>query len=307
MNDFPDIDILNRKFGAPDRIAFRAGPAGLPVVTLACSYGAVEISLYGAHVLSYRPLGLGPALFLSRRSAFEPGKPIRGGIPICWPWFGKLPDQPEAPIHGFARLMQWELAGTSYTGTETELTLKLHDSELTRVRWPHAFELMLHLKLGQTLRMELTTRNTDKDPFTITQGFHTYFQISKLDAVQILGLQEARFEERAFAGRGIQHGPLLLNEEGLDKLFTPTKNEAAIYDATLQRTLAMTFSGTRNLVVWNPGAVKGAASPDLEPQDYTRFACVEAANTCDTAIDLEPGHKHTLTLSLQARHVPTHQ
>jgi len=334
--------VLNQRFGAAGRIAFRAGEGGLPVAVLVNKYAACEVSLYGGHVLDYRPVGLGPVLFLSKRSAFEPGKPIRGGIPVCWPWFGpgkgisntqhgmsnvqgghpipntECPMSKETcprsashlnighsvldigyslPLHGFARIMPWELSATEYTGDATEIRLALADSEHTRPFWDFAFGLTLRIRLEQHLTLELVTENRDTRPFDFTQGFHPYFRVSDISAVSVHGLDGAAFTDHPSDEPQHQHGALFIQRE-TNRIYTPQKNEIAIHDAKLKRATLVTFSGTRNAVVWNPWL---KAFPDLAPDDYAKMLCVEPVNRGDTSITLEPGERHTLSMNIQAK------
>lgn len=296
--NFPDIALLNQRFGAPGRIAFRAGEADLPVVALANRFGSCEVSLYGGHVLSYRPTGHGPVLFLSKCSLYEPGKPIRGGIPLCWPWFGPAKEA-GLPMHGFARIVQWDLRATEYTSDVTELRLSLSDSELTRRYWPFAFELSLRVWLDQRLNLELTTVNRDSSPFTITQAFHPYLRVRNIMDVTVHGLDQASFTNTLTSQSGTHEGPLLIRAE-TDHVFTPVKPECALHDASLGRALAMTFSGTSQMVVWNPWIAKARAMADFGDDEYTSMLCLEPANATGSAVTLAPGERHTLALALQA-------
>lgn len=297
--NYPDIAILNQRFGSPGRVAFRAGEAGLPVVSLVNRAGACEVSLYGGHVLGYRPTGHGPALFLSKRSLYEPGKPIRGGIPVCWPWFGPNPDDKALPVHGFARINQWELRATEYTSEITELRLSLSDSELTRRLWPYAFALTLRIWLDDKLNLELTTENRDARPFTFTQGFHPYFRVRDIANVSVHGLEGAPFLDRLTGRDGVREGPLAVGEE-TDRLYTPPEPRCALLDAGLKRMIALAFSGTDKLVVWNPWIDKARAMPDFDDDEYAQMLCLEPANAGAAAVTLAPGGRHTLTLSIQA-------
>jgi len=298
--NYPDILLLNQRFGAAGRIAFRSGEAGLPIVSLAGKYGACEVSLYGAHVLSYTPAGLGPVLFLSKRSAFEPGKPIRGGIPVCWPWFGPAAEGSGNPLHGFARIMQWDLCATEYSGEATEIRLSLADSELTRRMWDFAFELKVCIRLEQCLTLELVTENRDTRALDFTQGFHPYFRVSDISAVSVQGLDGATFTDHPSPEVKHQHGALTIQGE-TNRIYTPEKNEIAIRDGKLKRATLVTFSGTRNAVVWNPWAERIKTFGDLAEDDYTRMLCVEPVNRGDTSITLEPNERHTLSMSIQAK------
>jgi glucose-6-phosphate 1-epimerase len=298
--NYPDIQILNQRFGAPGRIAFRAGEAGLPIVSLINTHGACEVSLYGGHLLAYRPVGHSPVIFLSQKSEFEPGKPIRGGIPVCWPWFGPHPADPKKDKHGFARVMQWELDGTEYNGTSTVLRLSLRDSELSRQIWDHAFELKLTVTLDQYLHLSLTAENCDTKAFEMSQAFHPYFQVGDIAQTSVVGLDKAFYADRVTKETALQEGPLYIQGQ-VDRIYVPEKNEAAIRDGKLKRAILLTYSGTRNLVVWNPWSEVCRAIPDLGDEEYLKFVCVEPANVKDTAIELEPGARHMLSMTIQSQ------
>lgn len=296
--NYPDIGTLNKRFGTPGRIAFRTGETGHPILALVNQYGACEISLYGGHVLGYRPMGHTPVLFISKKSLFEPGKPIRGGIPICWPWFGPAADK-ALPIHGFARIMPWELLATEYTSDKTEVRLALSDSEDTRRYWPYAFELTLRVWLDQRLNLALTTVNRDARPFTLTQAFHPYLQVRQIMDVSVRGLDQVPYRDRLTHQTGTQEGLLNIRAE-TDRIFTPVAPECVLHDASLGRALAMAYTGTSRMVVWNPWIDKSRAMSDFGDDEYTRMLCLEPANTDGDAVTLAPGAKHTLSLALQA-------
>lgn len=296
--NYPDIDTLNKRFGTPGRIAFRTGETGHPILALVNQYGACEISLYGGHVLGYRPMGHTPVLFISKKSLFEPGKPIRGGIPICWPWFGPAADK-ALPIHGFARIMPWDLLATEYTSDKTEVRLAHSDSEATRRYWPYAFELTLRVWLDQRLNLALTTVNRDARPFTLTQAFHPYLQVRQIMDVSVRGLDQAPYRDRLTHQTGTHEGLLNIRAE-TDRIFTPAAPECVLHDAGIGRALAMAYTGTSRMVVWNPWIDKARAMSDFGDDEYTRMLCLEPANTDGDAVTLAPGAKHTLSLALQA-------
>lgn len=294
----PDIDTLNRRFGAPGRIAFRTGNMGLPILALVNPYGSCELSLYGGHVLDYRPTGHLPVFFLSKASRFEPGQPIRGGIPVCWPWFGPAPEATQ-PLHGFARLMQWDLQATEYSSDMTEVRLSLSDSEHTRRFWPHAFELTLRVWLDQRLNLALTTVNRDTCPFTITQAFHPYFRVRQIMDVNVRGLDHSSYRDLLTHQTGTQEGFLNIRAE-TDRIYTPPAPECVLHDPGIGRALALAYTGAKRLVVWNPWIDKARAMPDFGDDEYTRMICIEPANADGDDVTLEPGARHTLSLAVQA-------
>jgi len=293
----PDIALLNKRFGAAGRIAFRPDDAGHPVASLVSKYGACEVSLFGGHVLDYRPAGVGPVLFQSKRAACAPGKALHGGIPVCWPWFGRMAGK---PAHGFAGRVRWDACATEYSDEATELRLSLPDSELSQPLWGFASALTLRVCLGQCLTLELVTENRDTRPFDVTLGFHPYFRVSDIRAVSVQGLDGARFTDYPSTDIQRQHGALMVNGK-MNRIFTPEKNEVAIRDEKLRRVTLIAFSGTRNLIVWNPWAEDIQRCDGLAEDDYTRMLCVEPANLGDTAITLDPGERHTLKMDIQAK------
>ena len=297
---FPDLATLNKHFGAPGRIAFRAGPAGIPIAALAGPHGSCEVSLYGGHVLAYRPIGHAPVLFMSRKAVFEPGQPIRGGIPVCWPWFGAHPHEKSKPAHGFARLLPWTLLTTEHSSQMTDIKLGLGDSDATRALWPHPFDLTLRIVLDTSLRVELTTRNRDKAPVTITEALHTYLLVRDVARVTVLGLEGERFFDTLTSQEHPpQKGAVHIHGE-TDRVYHDTQPECRVDDLGLGRQLVIAKRGSHSTVVWNPWIEKARRLPDFGDDEYLGMLCVETANAMHAAVSLPPGEEHTLALSLRA-------
>ncbi len=287
---------LNSRFGTAGRVAFRRDSSGLVVAVLACQHGSCEVALYGGQVMSYRPVGHGPALFISRHALYESGKAVRGGVPICWPWFGRHPENGVLPQHGFARLMEWRVVASEYSGEATELVLALEDSDETRHYWPYSFSLVLRVKLGEELTLELTTENHDSRAFTLTQCLHPYLRVRSLESVVVHGLDQAPYSEVQSKDTGVHKGPLVV--DGVhDRAYRPLASECMVHDGGLRRTLALTFSGAEHLTVWNPGAELAREMKDLGDDEYDQMLCVEPCNY--TPVRVEPGECHTLAMTLQ--------
>lgn len=291
------VPLLTRRFGAPGRIAFREGRGGFPVAVLASRFGVCEVSLYGGQVLSYRPAGHSPVLFLSRAARFEAGRPVRGGIPLCWPWFGAAPET--GPSHGFARTSMWTAVATTYSNDSTELTLGLKDSPETRALWPFPFELKLVVTLGDCLRLALTTGNTGDRPMPVTQSFHPYLLVRDIRRTTVGRIEGARCRDFLTGREFVQEGPLAFSGE-TDLLVHPPANGCVAFDEGLGRTIAITFRGTRTLVLWNPWEEKAKRLEDLGDDEYRRLLCIEPVNTRDTAVEIPPGKTAALSLAIQA-------
>jgi D-hexose-6-phosphate mutarotase len=295
----PDLNRLNKHFGAAGRIAVRAGNGGLPVVTLAGPHGACEVSLYGGQVLSYKPQGHAPVLFVSRKASYEAGKPIRGGIPVCWPWFGPHTDRGK-PAHGFARLRTWTLQTAEYSAQMTDVKLGLCDDEHTRTLWPHAFELTLRVVLDATLRVELTVHNRDKTSVMVSEALHTYLRVRDVSRVSVYGLEGVRYFD-ALTGREhpAQKAPIAIAGE-TDRIYHDTGAECRVDDPGLGRQIVVAKRNSHATVVWNPWCEKAKRLPDFGADEYPQMLCVETANCHAAAMTLPPGEVHTMSLSLRA-------
>jgi D-hexose-6-phosphate mutarotase len=297
---FPDLAQLNKRFGAAGRIAFRAGAGGFPVAVLAGPHGACEVALYGGQVLSYRPPGQPPALFMSRQALFEMGKPIRGGIPVCWPWFGPHPEDKTRPMHGFARLAPWTVLAAEYSAQLTDIKLGLSDSDATRAYWPHAFELTLRVTLDAALRVELTTRNRDKTPLAFTEALHTYLLVRDIAHVALSGLEDAAYLDTL---TGQEHpprkAPVRIQSE-TDRIYADAgATPCALHDEGLRRQITLAKRGSHATVVWNPWIDKSKRLNDFGDEEYKYMLCVETANARWPGVVLQPSEEHTLALHLR--------
>lgn len=283
-----DLLQLNKAYGAPGRIAFREGPGGHPIAVLVAPQGTCEISLYGGQVLSYRAIGFQDALWLSPLAEFEDGKAIRGGIPICWPWFGKAPDGMPAgtPSHGFARRALWRVVSTEYAAKDTMLKLELTEDDATDAAWPYAYRLNLTITLGDCLTLELQTRNLSDEPITYSEALHTYLRVGDARNIQLLGVTD---------------NPLTFNDTDTHDVVYPKEDIGAIIsDPDLERIVAISAEDSSAVVVWHPALECGLSDVSLGGPRH--FLCVEPANPHHTGgqITLQPNEAHILTMRLQA-------
>ncbi len=295
-----DIRMLNRDFGVPGRIAFRPGPCGEPVAVLVEEHGACEVALYGGHVLSYRPTGHSPVLWLSKSAmSTVPGKAIRGGIPVCWPWFGAHPGG-AGPSHGLARTARWNLLNTAYDSYSTTLSLLLEDSPETIAVWPHRFRLELKVSVGACLKVSLSTTNSDAAPLELTEALHSYFLVKDVREAKVSGLDGVSYLDKAPGGAdGVQAGDIGFASE-TDRIYVGAPDECVVEDAPIRRRIRVVKDGGSAAVVWNPWSDKAARMADMAPEDYLRFVCVESANAGGAPVSITPGETHTLTASISA-------
>lgn len=291
---------LNRRYGAPGRIVFRENDEGVQIAALANQYGTAEISLYGAQTLSYKPTGNLPVLFAPPTMLFGPDRADHGGIPVCWPWFGRC-GEPGAYGHGFARRSIWEVRGSEYSEDLTELTLGLESSPATKKLWPYDFDLQLKISVSMKLNLGLLTTNTGDVPFKITEGFHPYFLVRERDLVTVRGVDGCAFcdARKTDVADATWTGDLAFTAPH-DHVFTTEKNEFAILDPGLRRAIAIMSRGNKKLVVWNPGPEE-KTDRNLRADDWRNFVCVEPATLFrPDAIEIAPGEKHELLMAVQS-------
>ena len=296
---------LNKQHGINGHLVFK-DENGLVMAHISNQLAACKVSLYGAQVLSYVPKGCDDLLLMSTASAMEEGKAIRGGIPLCFPWFGPNKENPDAPKHGFARLLNWEVKSTQQLVTgATRLVLALRDSVLTRQWWDFRFTSELVIEAGEELSVKWQVKNLSEVPFSITNALHSYFRVGDISKVRIEGLrgvpymEEIRSDE-AFAG---DDDAIVIQRE-IDRSYTDTTATCQIKDATLSRTIVVKKSGSQSTVVWNPWADLSRQMTDLGDEDYRHFVCVEAANVGHNALVIEPQAEHVTQMSVSLAKEP---
>jgi glucose-6-phosphate 1-epimerase len=290
-------EALNERFAIPDQVGFRSGPGGLLFARIQNERAEAEISLQGGQVLSFVPRGAEPLIFTSAQAVFAPGKAIRGGIPVCWPWFGPHPTNSRLPQHGFARTAGWTvLQTTTLRDGTTELRLGLRDSADTHALWPQTFELTLEVRVGRRLRLVLQSLNTGDRPFEVSEALHSYLQISDVSTLRIHGLDGTEYIDKVDGGvRKVQQGAVTIEGE-TDKVYVDTTNACVVEDGI--RRIRIEKEGSRSTVVWNPWREKARQMADFGDEEYSRMVCVEAANALDNTITVEPGASHRLAITV---------
>lgn len=286
-------DALNRQFAIAGQLGFVDAAPGMPVAEITTPYASARIAVQGAQVLEWQPTGQQPVLWVSRAAVYQPGKGVRGGVPVCWPWFGA--GEAGKPAHGFVRTRMWEVRETGLGPADSVfIRFGMKDDESTRALWDHPFDLELVVSVGAALNMELVTRNTGAAPFVITEGLHTYFRVGNIHKTRVLGLENAVYLDkvRDFA-RDIQQGTLSFSGE-TDRIYLNTAADCIIDDAGLNRKIRVAKSGSTSTVVWNPWAEKEKGFADMAMGEYQDMLCVETVNAGDDCVTVAAGGKHRL-------------
>ena len=280
------IDQLNTDFGIANQLTFIEGEGGLPMIAIDNGNASALISVYAGQLLSYRPAAAEHDLmFLSKQAWFQDGKAIKGGIPICWPWFGHDPQHQGRPAHGFARTSQWYVISTSELADgATEVRLGIADDARTRAIWPQTFNLFLVITVGSRLTLQLTTLNAGDVPFSITQGFHSYFKIADIHRTQVHCLEGLDYIDKTADGAIVtQDGAVTVDAE-VDRIYQGVKQDLVIDDAAAARRIRIHAINSSTSVVWNPWSDIARTMADLQDDDYLGFICVETLNTASEVI-----------------------
>lgn len=250
-----------------------------------------KVALQGAHLFHYARAGEEPILWLSEASDFEAGRAIRGGVPLCWPWFGFHEDK-SLPQHGFARTALWEFVSSDEVDAKTTaLTFRLTHDEKTLQIWHYKFLLELKIIISDKLSMELKTTNLDENAFKISQALHTYFSISHISEVAIKGLDKKPYLDALTWKNEIQDGDISFSQE-VDRVYQEVDGEIVLSDKN--RAIYIKNEGSSSAVVWNPWIEKCGRMSAMKPNAYEYFVCIESANAFDDARVLEPQEIHTL-------------
>ena len=285
---------LNTQFGIGEQLVFRADASGLIVAEIRNRHASASLCLQGAHLMTWKPDSQSvPVIWLSRDAKLAVGKSIRGGAPICWPWFGPHASESGFPGHGYARTVPWQVqASNTEPGGETRLV----DGEKTRKQWPHACKLELTVIVGDTLRMEMATENTGETDFMIGEALHTYFQISDIGRVQVSGLENCEYWDKV--GGSVlkkQSGAIRFSGE-TDRVYINTDSECMIEDPGLSRRIRIAKSGSLSTVVWTPWTDKASKMGDMgQPDGWREMVCVETANALENRVRIAAGARHTMT------------
>ena len=285
------------KFGIAGVLDFIETEHGLVKAAISLGGIAGELYLQGAQVTAWRLPGERPVLFTSPKAVFVPGKAIRGGIPIVFPWFGPHRHAPTAPQHGFARTAPWHLDGVETAGAERlTLTLSLGNGDAGRQFWPEPFRAIYSVTFARALSLRLTVQNRATHPITFEEALHCYFAISDVTSVAISGLAGTTYVDKIQASRRKpQTAALVTVGAETDRVYLDTPTRCVIEDRGWRRRVVIKKNGAASTVVWNPWAEKGAAMADLGDPAWRGMVCVEAGNVADDEVRLTAGGERQMS------------
>lgn len=298
------------RFVRPGLVRIDAGPGGFTRVTTTTALGRTEAVLHGAHLTGWEPAGQAPVIWMTGQAVFKPATPIRGGVPICWPWFGpaagSTPDKP-LPMHGPVRTQTWTLDDVRVDGDGVAvIELSLASGLATRASFPHDFRLRYRITAGRSLELSLTATNTGAAPFPVAEALHTYLGVGDIRRTEVAGLEGSEFLDRSetrgyhllpVTPRARQAGTVAFTEE-VDRHYPAHAGEVTVRDPDWNRVLRIAKRGSASTQVWNPWIAKAQRLADLGDHEWPAFLAVEAANAFDAAYVLAPGQSHELVQSI---------
>lgn len=290
MSEIASIEQLNQHYAIPDSLRFEPGKGGLAAAIVDNPACSGQVYLHGAHVGGFKPTGHDPVLFMSTRSFFEPGKAIRGGVPICFPWFGPHPTDTSAPSHGPARITPWRVEQTTREGDGTVIVLASAFDP---------FAVRLIVRFGSTLSMTLNVQNNGQEPTTFEAALHTYLSVADVKRVEISGLESTPYIDKVGGQAHGQQGNEPIRFVGeTDRVYLNTQSACVLTDPGLGRRITVDKAGSDSTVVWNPWIDKAKAMNDLGDDDWQQMVCVETANAGPNAVTLGPGLSHEINATI---------
>ncbi len=292
-----NLPVTNKRLKLHHHVVRTSDENGLEYLEIDNPLGSGKIALQGAHVIDWQPkFETQPVLWLSSNARFVKARSIRGGVPICWPWFGAHPTDSTFCMHGFARVIPWRVVDVDATPTgATRVVLEMLDTPEAKRQLSYPYTLTLTVTIGESLRLELATTNLGNQPFMIGEGYHTYFEVSDIENIRVTGLEDCVFADKIVNyERGIQHGALKFNHE-FDKVYLNTSGDCVIEDKGYNRAIRVAKSGSNTSVVWTPWADKAHQMGDMGNGDeWRKMICVESVNAMENSVMISPNQTHVL-------------
>jgi glucose-6-phosphate 1-epimerase len=279
----------------PGAVIFSEGKGGLRKIDITTAKSRAEVYLQGAQVTGFQKDGEPPLLFVSKLSQFAPGKAIRGGVPICFPWFG--PREGDV-AHGFARVTEWRPVSTNINSDGSATVRLLLPETSAKAKWP-AFKTEFVITVGETLTMELATTNQSTEDLVIEDCLHTYFAVGDIGNVAIRGLKSASYLDKADKGLRKQEADEAIKiTRETNRTYLNTTSAIEIDDRTFGRRIRIEKSGSDSTVVWNPWTTQ--LMPDFAVEEHERMVCVESGNVGENRRVVKSGKTATLCVTLRS-------
>ena len=292
---------LQQRFSIANVVRFEAGQGGLTRIVVTSPLASAEVYLHGAHVTHFQPMGQKPVLWMSGQSLYQTDKAIRGGVPICFPWFGPKAGEPSAPMHGFARLREWQVESVSQSDEgAVEITFTLTADEQTRTLWPAEFVARYCVHIGKTLKLTLQVQNKGDAAFTFEEALHTYFAVGEVRQVSVTGLEATNYLDKTDGSKEkSQGGDAVVIVSETDRVYLNTTAPCVLNDPANGRRVGINKAGSQSTVVWNPWIAKSKAMVDFGDEEWNGMICIETCNLGKDRVELNPGAIHEMRAEIR--------
>lgn len=299
-----DLAQLNEHFGLPGVLAFDATASGLIKAEITTPQAKATVYLQGAHLTAWEPAGQPPVIFTSRKTELAPGKAIRGGIPVCFPWFAARHDGKTGPSHGFGRIQDWTLAFAALAGDDIHLTFTLGPTEMSRGLGFDHFRLAYQLIIGQTLTMQLTVANDGASPLVFEEALHTYYKVADVHEITVTGLEGVTYLDKNDLLQAKKQDGAISITGPTDRVYLNTTATCVIHDTMSKRRIHVAKTNSNTTVVWNPWESGAKKLADMDPTEWHEFVAVETVNAAEDTITLAPGASHTMQAHISVEGIP---
>ncbi|MDN3680528.1 D-hexose-6-phosphate mutarotase [Vibrio tapetis subsp. quintayensis] len=272
---------------------------GVKIVRVIHEKATASIALHGGHVVSFKPSGQDDLIWMSEQANFNGVAALRGGIPVCWPWFGRI----AAPAHGFARTSEWSLVEHRENEDGVIISLGLQDTADTHAVWPHKFQARLNVEISDTLKVTLDVVNTGDAPWAFSGALHTYLNVGDIEQTTTRGMGP-EFIDGLQDAKICQGGETLELTDTIDRVYTQPESVISIQDNALSREISVTNEGHNSAVLWNPWAEGAQDMGDMQDDGYKTMLCVEStlhAASIEDGKTLQPGESHQLITTISAK------
>ena len=276
-------------------ITIKKHPNGLDFIDIDTDLCTAQIFLQGAQIVQYQPKGQKPLLWVSSADDFKPGNGIRGGIPICWPWFG-MSNTDGFPQHGFARTQVWTVESTKIIDECVEIVMALTITPEVTHYWPHNTTVKALFSIGKSLSVSIVNTNNGDSTVELTQALHTYFPIDDIHQLSAGGFAGSKYIEFG-EGPFNQDEDIIQFDRETDRVYTDLSLAQQL--RTPSGVIEISRENSQSAVLWNPWIDKSQRLSRFNDDDYLTMVCLEAANVLEDKVQLQPGQSHKLTTTIK--------
>lgn len=293
---------LTTKFGIGGFLSFSEGKGGLVNIDITNPLATASICTYAAQVLAYKPnTEAEDLLFVSEHAFYAPGKATKGGIPVCWPWFGPSPTE-GGPGHGFVRASQWDVLHSEQNDDGSTMVILGIKTDSNTEFWPHACDVKLEITVGTSLNIALITENQTDHDITINQAFHTYFKVADINNTSVTGFDGKTYIDKLDDSKEkLQQGDVIISAL-TDRVYLDVSGRVSINDTGNNRHIVITSEGSNSAVVWNPWIEQATDMGDFGDDEYKNMICVETTNTADDCVTIAAGKTYRLAANYAVEH-----